>query len=161
MVVIAGAYEFAEGNLTTGAIIATVMLSGRTVAPLTQISLTLARLKQALLSLRILDGIMKNPEDRPNSVGFVNRDIHNGSFAFEDVRFQYPGSDAMVLKNLNLSVNAGERVGIIGKIGSGKTTIGRLISDLYEAQSGRVLVDNIDIRQYPVSYTHLTLPTKA
>ena len=148
MVVIAGAYEFAQGNLTTGAIIAIVMLSGRTVAPLTQISLTLARLKQALLSLRILDEIMKHPEDRPSSIGFVNRDINIGSFAFQDVSFQYPGSDAVVLKNLNLSVNAGERVGIIGKIGSGKTTIGRLISDLYEAQSGRVLIDNIDIRQY-------------
>ena len=148
MIVIAGAYEFAEGNLTTGAIIATVMLSGRTVAPLTQISLTLARIKQALLSLRILDGIMKQPEDRPNSVGFVNRDINDGSFAFQDVNFQYPDSDAVVLKDLNLSVSAGERVAIIGKIGSGKTTIGRLISDLYQAQLGRVLIDNIDIRQY-------------
>lgn len=148
MVVIAGAHQFAEGNLTTGAIIATVMLSGRTVAPLTQISLTLARFKQALLSLRILNDVMTQAEDRPNSVGFVSREITDGSFAFQDVEFQYPGSDAVVLKKLNLTVRAGERVGIIGKIGSGKTTIGRLIADLYQAQQGRVLIDGVDIRQY-------------
>jgi len=148
MIVIAGAYEFAEGNLSTGAIIATVMLSGRTVAPLSQISLTLARLKQALLSLRILDGIMEQPEDRPNSTGFVNREIVNGGFAFQDVEFQYPSSDAVVLNKFNLTVQPGERVGIIGKIGSGKTTIGRMLADLYQAQQGRVLIDGVDIRQY-------------
>ena len=148
LIVIAGAYEFAEGNLTTGAIIATVMLSGRTVAPLTQISLTLARFKQAILSLKILNNVMDQPEDRPSSIGFVNREIMDGSFSFQDVEFQYPGSDAVVLKGLNLTVRAGERVGIIGKIGSGKTTIGRMLSVLYQAQKGRLSIDGIDIRQY-------------
>lgn len=148
MIVIAGAYQFSEGNITTGAIIAAVMLSGRTVAPLSQIALTLARLRQALLSLKILNDVMKQPEDRPTSAGFVNRDIVEGSFAFQDVDFRYPNSDAMVLRKLNLSVRAGERVGIIGKIGSGKTTIGRMLANLYDAEDGRVLIDGVDVRQY-------------
>ncbi|WP_246272865.1 type I secretion system permease/ATPase [Oricola thermophila] len=147
-IVIAGAFEFSKGNMSTGAIIAAVMLSGRTVSPLSQIAMTLARLRQALLSLRILDGIMNQEEDRPSTVGFVNRPVVDGSFAFDNVTFRYPGSDADVLRNVSFSVKSGERVGIIGKIGSGKTTMGRLLCNLYEAQEGRVLVNGVDIRQY-------------
>ncbi|WP_193178653.1 type I secretion system permease/ATPase [Oricola nitratireducens] len=147
-IVIAGAYEFAQGRISTGAIIATVMLSGRTVSPMSQIALTLARMRQAMLSLRILDTIMAQEEDRPNTVGFVHRPVTDGSFAFQNVSFQYPGSDAPVLRNLSFSVRAGERIGIIGKIGSGKTTLGRLLANLYIAQEGRVLINGVDVRQY-------------
>lgn len=148
VLVIAGAFEFAKGNMSTGAIIATVMLSGRTVGPLAQITMTLARLRQASLSLKILDGIMELPDDRPSTTGFVSRPINIGEFQFEDASFQYPGNDQTVLKGINLSVKAGERVGIIGRIGSGKTTIGRLLAGLYQPVSGRLLIDNIDTRQY-------------
>lgn len=147
-IVIAGAYEFSEGNMTTGAIIATVMLSSRTVAPLTQIALTLARMKQALLSLRILDGIMKQTEERPTSTGFVNRPVLSGDFAFQDVSFKYPGTDSNVLKNVSFSAKSGERIGVIGKIGSGKTTLGRLLNNLYDTSEGRILINGIDVRQY-------------
>ena len=147
-IVIAGAYQFAQGKMSTGAIIAAVMLSGRTVSPLSQIALTLARMRQAALSLRVLDEIMNQQEDRPNTVGFVNRPVIDGSCAFQNVSFQYPGSDAMVLRNVSFSVNGGERIGVIGKIGSGKTTLGRLLTSLYSAQEGRVLINGVDIRQY-------------
>lgn len=147
-IVIAGAYQFSLGAISTGAIIATVMLAGRTVAPLSQITLTLARFRQAMLSLKILNEVMKQPEDRPNNAGFVNRDINNGSFAFKDVSFRYPGSDSDVIQKLSFSAQPGERIGIIGKIGSGKTTVGRLLANLYEAQDGRILIDGIDVRQY-------------
>ena len=147
-IILAGAYAFAEGNISTGAIIATVMLSGRAVAPLGQIAMTLARLRQAMLSLRILNSIMDQPEDRPETVGFVNRTISSPSLAFQGVDFAYPGSDMKVLNQLSFRVRAGERVGVIGRIGSGKSTIGRLIGGLYPPDSGRLLVDGIDIRQY-------------
>ena len=134
--------------MSTGAIIATVMLSGRTVSPLAQITMTLARLRQASLSLSILNTIMQLPEDRPSTTGFVSRPINSGDFQFEDASFQYPGNDQTVLKGINLTVKAGERVGIIGRIGSGKTTIGRLLAGLYPPVSGRLLIDGIDVRQY-------------
>jgi ATP-binding cassette subfamily C protein LapB len=70
------------------------------------------------------------------------------AFAFQNVTFRYPGSDADVLRGLNFAVKGGERVGIIGKIGSGKTTLGRLLCRLYEAQEGRVSINGVDIRQY-------------
>jgi ATP-binding cassette subfamily C protein LapB len=148
LIVLAGAYSFSEGHISMGAIIAAVMLSSRTVSPLGQLAMTLARLRQAILSLRILNKIMAQDEDRPSSVGFVNRTIGSANVSFQNVTFTYPGSDQQVLNGLTFSVRQGERVGIIGRIGSGKTTIGRLIGSLYPADAGRVLLDGIDIRQY-------------
>lgn len=148
VIVVAGAYSFAEGDITTGAIIATVMLSGRAVAPLGQIAVTLSRLRQALLSLKILNAIMQQPEDLPNTVGFVNRPIREGAATFKDVTFIYPGTEAKVLNGLNFHIRPGERIGIIGRIGSGKTTIGRLLGRLYLPVSGDLLIDGIDVRQY-------------
>lgn len=147
-IVLAGAYAFAEGRISMGAIIATVMLSGRTLAPLGQISMTLARLRQATISLRILNGIMNQPEDRPQTAGFVNRQIRTGAVVFENVSFAYPGTDHMVIDGLGFSIRPGERVGIIGRIGSGKTTVGRLLGGLYPPAGGSILVDGVDIRQY-------------
>lgn len=146
--IVAGAYEFSQGNISSGAIIATVMLSGRAVAPLGQIALTLSRLRQAMLSLRILDTIMSQPEDRPQSAGFVNREIRSGSVAFKSVSFSYPGADSLALNDFTLSIEAGEKVGIIGRVGSGKTTVGRLIAGLYPPTDGNLLIDGVDIRQY-------------
>ena len=147
-IVVAGAYAFAAGDISTGAIIATVMLSSRTVAPLGQISMTLARVRQVMLSLRILSGIMEQPEDRPTSTGFVNREIVTGQVRLDAVEFIYPNTDNAVLSEVNIDIKAGERVGIIGKIGSGKTTLGKLLGGLFEPTSGRILLDGIDIRQY-------------
>ncbi|RWI08651.1 type I secretion system permease/ATPase [Mesorhizobium sp.] len=146
--VVAGAYAFSEGDISTGAIIGTVMLASRAVAPLGQIAITLSRLRQAMLSLRIINSIMAQPEDRPDTVGFVNRPIRNGAMVFRNVGFVYPGSENEVLAGLNFSVKPGERIGIIGRIGSGKTTMGRLIGRLFLPTSGELLLDGIDIRQY-------------
>ncbi|RVC51336.1 ATP-binding cassette domain-containing protein, partial [Mesorhizobium sp. M4B.F.Ca.ET.088.02.2.1] len=139
---------FSEGYVSTGAIIGTVMLASRAVAPLGQIAITLSRFRQAMLSLRIINSIMAQPEDRPDTVGFVNRPIRSGAMMFKNVGFVYPGSDTEVLSGLNISIKPGERVGIIGRIGSGKTTMGRLIGRLFLPTSGELLVDGIDIRQY-------------
>lgn len=148
VIILAGAYQFSQGKMSSGAIIAAVMLSGRAVAPMGQIAMTLARLRQALLSLRILNSIMEMPEDLPSATGFVNRDIAKGGFAFNQVEFSYPGSDQKVLNGLTFTVRPGERVGVIGRIGSGKTTIGRLLGALYPPTGGSLMIDGIDIRQY-------------
>lgn len=146
-IVVAGAYEFAQGNISMGAIIAASMLAGRAVSPLGQIAMTLARLRQALLSMRILNSVMEQPEDRPDTIGFVNRDIRNGSVTFANVDFAYPGTDNKVVNALNVTIRPGERVGIIGRVGSGKTTLGRLLVGLYPPSAGRILLDGVDIRQ--------------
>ncbi|WP_245304251.1 type I secretion system permease/ATPase, partial [Hoeflea olei] len=147
-IILTGAYLFREGEVTTGAIIASVILSGRAISPLGQLAMTLARFRQALMSLRILDRIMEQPEDTPVTSGFVNRVITRGDIAFENVHFRYPQADQDALDGLSFSIRAGEKVGIIGKIGSGKTTIGRLMSRLYQPHEGRVLIDGIDMQQF-------------
>jgi ATP-binding cassette subfamily C protein LapB len=101
-----------------------------------------------MLSLRILNTIMAQPEDVPDTVGFVNRSIKFGALAFRNVTFAYPGAENSVLNGVNFLVNPGEKVGIIGRIGSGKTTLGRLIGRLFLPTSGELLIDGIDIRQY-------------
>ena len=146
--VVAGAYAFSEGDVSTGAIIATVMLAGRAVAPLGQIAITLSRFRQAMMSLKVLNSIMAQPEDRPDTVGFVNRPIRAGAMTFKGVGFTYPGSENEVLTGLTFSVKPGERIGIIGRIGSGKTTLGRLIGRLFLPTTGEFLIDGIDVRQY-------------
>ncbi|ODT06762.1 MAG: Fe3+/spermidine/putrescine ABC transporter ATP-binding protein [Mesorhizobium sp. SCN 65-20] len=146
--VVAGAYAFDQGAVSTGAIIAAVMLSGRAVAPLGQLAMTISRFRQAMLSLRVLNTIMQQPEDRPDTVGFVNRPIRFGALALRNVGFAYPGTETEVLTGVNLTINPGERVGIIGRIGSGKTTFGRLIGRLFLPTSGELLLDGIDVRQY-------------
>jgi ATP-binding cassette subfamily C protein LapB len=109
---------------------------------------TLSRLRQALLSLKVLNAIMAQPEDRPDTIGFVNRSVKSGMLVFRNVGFAYPGTDTEVLKDLNLTILPGEKVGIIGRIGSGKTTIGRLIGRLFLPTRGEILIDGIDVRQY-------------
>ncbi|MBB6468500.1 ATP-binding cassette subfamily C protein LapB [Aminobacter lissarensis] len=146
--VVAGAYAFDSGAISTGAIIAAVMLSGRAVAPLGQLAMTISRFRQAMLSLRVLNSIMQQPEDRPDTVGFVNRPIRVGALTLRNVGFVYPGTEAEVLTGVNLSINPGERIGIIGRIGSGKTTFGRLVGRLYLPTTGELLLDGIDVRQY-------------
>jgi ATP-binding cassette subfamily C protein LapB len=146
--IVCGAYAFSEGQVSTGAIIASVMLAGRAVAPLGQIAITLSRFRQAMLSLKVLNSIMSQPEDRPETVGFVNRPIRTGAMTFKNVGFVYPGTDTEVLSGLNFSVKPGERIGVIGRIGSGKTTLGRLIGRLFLPTSGEFLIDGIDVRQY-------------
>lgn len=147
-IVFAGAYAFSSAQITTGAIIATVMLSSRALAPLGQITLTLARLHQATLSLSILDEVMAQPDELPTAVGFVNRTINSGRLEATSLDFAYPNTDHKVISEMNFKIEPGERIGIIGKIGSGKSTLGRLICSFYEPTGGKLMIDGVDIQQY-------------
>lgn len=147
-VIIIGVYLFSEGHVSSGAIIASVILSSRAVAPLGQIAATLSRAQQAFHAYKALDRIMALPSEGDGQGRHVNSRIAEGRVTFDDVTFNYPESEAPALKNFNLKIEAGERIGIIGKIGSGKTTIGRLLARLYLPTSGMLLVDDVDIRQY-------------
>jgi len=147
-VIIVGLYMFDAGQVTTGAIIAAVILASRAVAPLGQIAGTLSRAQQAIHSFQVLDNIMRVPEENSDQFRHVSRTIDKGNVAFDNVTFKYPDSEAPALENFTLKISEGERVAIIGKIGSGKTTIGRLLTRLYVPTSGSLLLDGIDIRQY-------------
>jgi ATP-binding cassette subfamily C protein LapB len=146
-VVAVGAYLVADGQFGYGAIIAATILSGKALAPFAQLSQLLVRLNQIGVSYEALDDLMRQPVEHPIEKSFMPRSRFNGQLEFQRVTFTYPGQQAPVLQDVSFVIEPGERVAILGHVGSGKTTIGRLISGLYEADSGEILIDGVDVRQ--------------
>jgi ATP-binding cassette subfamily C protein LapB len=147
-VVITGVYLFSDGEVSMGAIIACVILSGRCVAPFGQFATLVARSQQSFAALKTLNGLMRLENERPEGKNYVSQPIKDGLIEFKNVEFTYPAAPNPAIDGLSMTIKPGEKVGIIGKIGSGKTTIGRLLCGLYDAQEGSILIDGIDIRQY-------------
>jgi ATP-binding cassette subfamily C protein LapB len=142
-----GVYRTAEGDMTTGAMVAVSMLTSRAMAPLAQISGLIVRFHQSWTSLKGLNRLMALPTERPAGTVFLRRPNIEGAIEFRNVKFKYPGQQGLALDGVSFKINPGERVGIVGRIGSGKTTIERLVVGLYEPEDGAVLVDGTDIRQ--------------
>jgi ATP-binding cassette subfamily C protein LapB len=147
-IIIGGTYLFAEGQISMGAIIAAMMLSNRLIAPIAQISGLLLKTRGASEAFKAVKAIMELPDERDNGGRFVTRAISGGKVEFRKVRFAYPGAKQFVIDGVNFTVNAGEKVGIIGRIGSGKTTIGRLMVNFYQPVEGEILIDGVAIDQY-------------
>jgi len=142
-----GVYLTQTGAIGSGAIVACSMLSGRSIAPLAQLSQLLTRLNTALASYRNLNALMSQPREHKNKAAYLNRPVWQGSIEFRDVSFNYPGQSQGGLQNISFKIEAGEKVAIVGKVGSGKTTLAKLLVGLYKPSSGAILVDGIDIRQ--------------
>ncbi|MFQ6017989.1 MAG: type I secretion system permease/ATPase, partial [Kiloniellaceae bacterium] len=147
MVVVYGVYLIADGQITMGALVAATILTGRALAPLSSIAAMLTRLQQSRVALRSLDALMKAPVERPAEKSFLHRPRLSGQIEFKKVDFNYPGQETRALDGTSFTVRPGERVAILGRIGSGKSTIARLSIGLYEPADGAVLMDGTDIRQ--------------
>jgi ATP-binding cassette subfamily C protein LapB len=146
-VVIAGVYVISQGNLSTGGLIALVILSRQAIAPMAQVVNLATRFHRSKAALKTLNNIMELPVERPAGKAFLHRTRLDGVIELKNLTFSYPGQTIKVLNNISLKVSASEKVGIIGPIGSGKTTLGKLILGLYEPSSGMVSMDGTDIRQ--------------
>ncbi|MBI3505452.1 MAG: type I secretion system permease/ATPase [Proteobacteria bacterium] len=147
LIIVHGVYLFTENALTTGALIACSMLAGRAMAPLGQIAGILTRLKQSQASLDTLDGIMALPKEGDAHRRYLERDNLTGEIEFRNVSFAYPGQGNEVLRNVSFAIRPGERVGIVGPIGSGKSSILKLLLGLYRAKEGQIMIGGADIRQ--------------
>jgi ATP-binding cassette subfamily C protein LapB len=130
-----------------GGLIACTMLTGRAVAPLGQMVGLLMQYHHAKVALTSLDEVMARPVERPDDGAFVHRPELKGNIEFRDVDFSYPNSSVSALKGFNCRIAEGEKVVVIGRIGSGKTTLQKLLLGLYQPSSGAVLVDGVDLRQ--------------
>ncbi len=146
-VVILGVYLIVENELTMGALIACVLLSGRAMAPMGQVASLATRYHQTQAALKGLNDIMALPTERNAKNSFVHRPRLEGRIEFHDVSFSYPKQDIEALTNVSFTIEHGERVAIIGRIGSGKTTLEKLIMGLYEPSKGAIRIDGIDVRQ--------------
>lgn len=144
---IAGVYRMAAGELTQGGIIALMILSRQAIAPMAQVVNLSTRFHRAKAALMELNSIMALPVERPTDRTFLRRSECRGQLSFEQVDFTYPEQSGMALKQVTLAFEPGEKVAIIGPIGSGKTTLGKLLLGLYQPTSGMVTLDGTDIRQ--------------
>jgi ATP-binding cassette, subfamily C, bacterial LapB len=146
--VIIGVFLILDGKLTVGALVAANMLAGRVIGPIAGIASIITRGTQTLSSLKSINRIMSLERERSPQRNYVARKITEGRISFENVSFAYPNAAGKALEKISFKIEGGERIGIIGRVGSGKTTVGRLLLGFYEPQEGRILVDGVDVRQY-------------
>ncbi len=146
-VVVFGVYMISEGDITMGALIASTILTGRALAPLGQVAGILTRYHQSKAALQSLNTMMDLPVERPSGREFLHRPQFKGGIEFKKVSFRYPEQPMDALSEISFSIKPGEKVAFIGRIGSGKSSIEKLILGLYEPQDGSILLDGTDIRQ--------------
>ena len=147
LIIVFGVFLIQKFELTMGGLIATMILSGRAIAPMGQIVGLITNFEDAKTSFKMLDDIVNKPLERPIAREFVKRPSLKGNIEFRNVSFKYPESEAYALKDVSFTIKEGEKVAFIGRIGSGKSTIAKLILKLYEPQEGSILIDGIDISQ--------------
>ena len=146
-VVLYGVFLIADGKLTSGSLIAASILAGRCVAPLGQVAGLLTRLSATRASYARLDAFMSAGGEVADDATLVRRQRLEGRITFRNVVFHYPGTTTRVLDNVSFEIAPGEKVAIVGRVGSGKSTIGRLIMGLYQPSEGQILIDGADVRQ--------------
>lgn len=142
-----GVYLIANFDLTMGALIAVMILSSRAIAPMGQFASLLSTYEDTKTSYKMIEEIMQKPQERPAGKEFVKRPVLKGDIEFRSVSFAYPDTDYTVLDNVSFRIKEGEKAAFIGRIGSGKSTIAKLLLKLYEPSSGSILIDGIDIAQ--------------
>jgi ATP-binding cassette subfamily C protein LapB len=151
MIVVAGVYLIADGKLTQGALIGSVILASRALAPLAQVTGLAVRFQQSKAAMDSLSGLMKKPVERDPEVDYLDGPVINGAIELKDVGFHYPAPNGFkppeFLKNINIKIEAGERVAILGRVGSGKSSLLRVMSNLYRPTSGQVFSAGIDLSQ--------------
>jgi ATP-binding cassette subfamily C protein LapB len=159
-----GVHLIADKVITAGALIGAVMFASRAMAPLSSVVMLATRWQGARAAMRALDDVMRQPVEREAGKAYVPRRELTGRVGLVDVGFSYPapasvpgavaaGEGPRVLKNLTLRIEPGERVAILGRIGSGKSTVLRLLAGLYQPSEGHVEADGVDLRQIdPADY---------
>jgi ATP-binding cassette subfamily C protein LapB len=149
--IIFGVYQIIDGTLSMGGLVACYMLSGRALGPLAQLSGLLTRYQQAKVTMVSVDQMMELPQERNFEERPLSRKSLQGAMTFREVDFTYPNQQTLALRGINLNVRPGEKIGIIGRSGSGKSSLAKLLVGLYQPDSGSLLVDGVDIRQIDVS----------
>lgn len=151
LMIVLGVYLIIAGDLSMGGLIACYMLNGRALGPLTQMSGLLTRYQQAKLTMTNVEQMMALPQERVEDERPLKRQNLQGAIEFRKVDFSYPNQQQAALRGINMVVRPGEKIGIIGRSGSGKSSLAKLIVGLYQPESGSLLVDGIDSRQLDVS----------
>jgi ATP-binding cassette subfamily C protein LapB len=145
--VVLGVYLVVNGDMTMGGLIACTMLASRALVPIAQTAGLLTQYHNAATALTSLDEIMNREVERPLDAKFLSRPAFSGNIEFREVSFNYPGAEQDALTKVSFKIKAGEHVALLGRMGSGKSTIHKLILGLYQPTAGAILIDGIDARQ--------------
>jgi len=146
-VVLLGMYLIQDKEMSVGALMACVILSSRAIAPIGQVAGLVNKYHQAKSAYHSLNNIMNQPVERPRDKKFLHRPVLKGNFRFQDVEFAYPHTHRPVVQKINIAISSGEKVAIVGRIGSGKSTLIKLLVNFYEPTRGTILADDTDMRQ--------------
>ena len=147
LMVVAGVYLIQERLLTMGGLIACTMLGGRAMAPLGQVVGLLMQFENAKTALTALEKTMTTPGERSEEGSFIHRPEIRGDIEFRNVSFTYPGHSQEVLRGVSFHIKPGERVVVLGRVGSGKTTLHKLMLGLFQPTEGAIFLDGVDLRQ--------------
>jgi ATP-binding cassette subfamily C protein LapB len=151
LIVFMGVFMIQDSQLTMGGLIAVMIISSRVVSPMGQVVSLITQYQDTKTSYKILNELVNLPKESQTDKKFISKNSFTGVIKFENVSFSYPNSDILVLDNVSFTISSKEKVAIIGRMGSGKSTIAKLLLKLYEPTSGKILIDGIDIKQiHPV-----------
>ena len=147
MIIFYGVFLIQDGVVTMGALIAAVILSGRTLAPLTQLASALSRANGARQAYRSLNALMSEEDDQQSTMQRLSRPRLNGDIEFKNVSYTFPGARSPIIRDLSIKIPAGQKVAVVGRMGSGKSTFARLAAGLIQPGEGSILIDGVDQRQ--------------
>ena len=142
-----GVYLIVDGTITQGALIGAVILGGRTMSPLSQLANTLSRANGALTAYRNLGQLIGNSFNKSANAAPISRPTFTGEIEFKNVSYKFEGASQPIIKNLSFKIPAGQKVALVGKMGSGKSTFSRLVAGIFEPTEGAILIDGVDVRQ--------------
>lgn len=142
-----GVFLVSEGSISLGALVAANILAGRILAPLAGIAQTIFRANFAIWSMRSINAFVQT-EMEQQSVLRSSLKVQTGRVRLEGVSFSYPDAKVPALSDISLEFEAGTTTALLGRIGSGKSTLGKVINGIYTPQQGSILVDGYEIAQY-------------
>ena len=148
--IVTGVYRISEGLLSMGGLIAIVMLSGRAASAVNQLAMLLLRYQQTKTAIEGLNSIMSLPQENQHSQVITSAE-YTGGIRLESVSFKYPDVDMPCLQGIDLTINRGERVGVIGAAGAGKSTLLALMTSQLTPSEGNVYFDNVDSQLWPMA----------
>ena len=142
-----GVYLIVDGQISMGALIGAVILGGRTMGPLSQLANTLSRVNGAITAYKNLAKLIGKSFNNSTKLSPISRSSFDGEIEFKNVTYSFPGASQPTLDNISFKIPAGQKVALVGKMGSGKSTLSRLIAGILEPTSGAILIDGVDVRQ--------------
>ncbi len=146
-VVVFGVYLIKDASLTMGGLIAVTMLLGRTIAPMRQLASLITRIHGAKAAFSSLEKLMEKPVEMDIHKTYLQKNEIQGQFEFNHVSFSYPEAEVQSLHDVSFKIKPGQKIGVLGRIGSGKSTIGKLMMRYFLPSEGSLYVDGTDVQQ--------------